>query len=750
MSAPATLGEKEAGLAVAKPRARGVEAIVRALPLLGLWLGAGTVLAAITTRVRDWYAMPNELLSERRAISAARTLSPLPTIHRQFVASFDQLYPLVIAPVFRYGDVLTDVRNAHAVNAFVMTSACIPAFLLARRVTASRPLAYLVAALSVSMPWIFYAVMLMDEVVAYPVFLWVALAVQRSLVAPSRGRDLAALGVIALSFFARTQFAALALVYPIAIVAYELAAVGAAPGVRPSVVRRLRNAIGNHRVAAVVYGIGVATAVGLAVSGELGKTLGVYGDTITGNLLPHGIPKSLAWHLACFAIGVGILPLVVGLAWLLATLVRPGESAERQAFASFGGVAAVVLLLQVTIFDLRYVGGLVLDRYLIYLVPLVLLGFVSALQLTRPLRLSLVLVAAVVSVGFAVGAIPTEHLAAIDSDAPIQAFYPPLVAAATSLTDARVFLVGATLLSTAGFVAGRTLLSKRRFLLVFMLVPVVCLPLLTEDLFARFFHDKGWSFRAVTSGSGESYGWFDQKVGPAADVTIVPYPTSSDYFVSEREWRDYEFWNKSVDRDVQLSAPGIFDFTNDTFPKLYPSFNPTTGKASITGSPYVVEADQETRARISGVVLQQSDVMLIRAHLPWRADWISWGLYDDGWTRPDTTAHVRVFSPPGAHRNELRSLTFGFRSLDDSVKRPVVITANHRSWSGSASSQTTWATVFICLPAHGYTDVSLRAPVVSTIPGDLATWSESQGERRGGVFVSQISLADEVGGPCKP
>ena len=43
----------------------------------------------ITTRVRDWYAMPNELLSERRAISAARTLSPLPTIHRQFVASFE-------------------------------------------------------------------------------------------------------------------------------------------------------------------------------------------------------------------------------------------------------------------------------------------------------------------------------------------------------------------------------------------------------------------------------------------------------------------------------------------------------------------------------------------------------------------------------------------------------------------------------------------------------------------------------------
>ena len=254
----------------------------------------------------------------------------------------------------------------------------------------------------------------------------------------------------------------------------------------------------------------------------------------------------------------------------------------------------------------------------------------------------------------------------------------------------------------------------------------------------------------ATSASGASYGWIDQRVGPGAEVTIVPYPTSSDYLVSEREWRDYEFWNKAVDRDVQLSPPGVYDYTNETFPKLYPTFDPRTGRASVTGSPYVVEADQETRARISGVAIAQTDVMLIQAHLPWQADWISWGLYDDGWTKPDTTAHIRVFSPPGARSTELRSMTIGIRGLADNVRRPVVITANHRGWTGLATSSTTWATVFVCLPRHGYTDVFLRAPVVSTIPGDLATWPTSMGTRRGGILVSQISLGHLNDGPCRP
>ena len=298
------------------------------------------------------------------------------------------------------------------------------------------------------------------------------------------------------------------------------------------------------------------------------------------------------------------------------------------------------------------------------------------------------------------------------------------------------------------FLAGRRLLSRQTFVLVFAVAPLAIIPYLSADVFTYFFHHKGWSERAVTSSSGASYGWIDQKVGPGADVTIVPYPTSSDYLVSERVWRDYEFWNKSVDRDVQLSPAPVYEFTNDTFPKLHPAFNPRTGLSTISGGPWVVEGAQETRARFSGTVVAQSDVMLIHAAQPWRADWLSSGLYDDGWTQPGTPVRVRVFAVPSATAAQLRGLTFGIRGPDDNLRRAVTIRSNYARWHGFATSSTTWGAVSVCVPAHGYADVTLRTPARGPIPGDQRTWADSDGSRTGGVFISQISLADEIGGSC--
>lgn len=743
----ATSAEREARAV----RPRGPEStpssrLRRALPIALLWALTAAILAAVTTRVRDWYAMPNELLNERRAISAAQTFSPLPTVHHQFVASFDELYPLAIAPVFRYGTVLSDLREAHALNAVLMTSACIPAFLLARRVGVGRPLAYLVAVLCVCTPWMFFAALLMNEVVAYPVFIWAAFAAQAAIVSPSRRNDLLVLAALAAAFFSRTQLVVLVGVLPLAVVTYEL---GRAE--QGGSWRALGAAARRHVVLLLAYAVGIVAALLLLVAGRLHDALGVYGETISGNSVSAGIPRSALWHLAACTIGLGILPVVAGLAWLLANAVRPARQPERHAFACFGATAVVLLLVQVTVFDLRYVDGLVLDRYLIYLAPLLLLGFACALGDAKPLRVSLALVAGAVVAGFALGAIPTEPLQAVNSDAPIQTLYPPLVSASRSLANARVLLAGLTVLASIGFVLGRRMLSRRAFTVVFAVLPLLVIPYLTADLFVRFFHDKGWSERAVTSSSGAQYSYVDQRVGPHSEVAVVPYPVSTDYPVTERVFRDYEFWNKSVDRDVQLSPPGAFAFTNDTFPKLDPTFDPRTGRSSVAGWPYVIEATQETRARISGTVLAQSDVMLIRANRPWRADWISSGLYDDGWTRPGTTARVRVFAVPGARKARSRSLTFGLRAPDDSRQRRVTITSNVERAHALVGGNTSWTTVNVCVPPGGYTDVRLTAPERSEIPGDLATLASYQtGRRIGGVLVSQISLADEIGGTCTP
>src|SRR3954454_25036474 len=75
------------------------------LGALGLWLAAGALLALVTTRVADWFVMTDELLYERLGISVAQTAVPLPRVHGQTIGNLNQLYPLLLAPLFGGGDV---------------------------------------------------------------------------------------------------------------------------------------------------------------------------------------------------------------------------------------------------------------------------------------------------------------------------------------------------------------------------------------------------------------------------------------------------------------------------------------------------------------------------------------------------------------------------------------------------------------------------------------------------------------------
>src|SRR4051794_41808992 len=79
--------------------------------------------------------MTDELLYERLALSVMRMHSPLPHVHRDPVATFDQVYPLLIAPFFAGGTIGQDLHAAHIANAFVMTAAVVPVDVLPLRVT---------------------------------------------------------------------------------------------------------------------------------------------------------------------------------------------------------------------------------------------------------------------------------------------------------------------------------------------------------------------------------------------------------------------------------------------------------------------------------------------------------------------------------------------------------------------------------------------------------------------------------------
>jgi hypothetical protein len=721
----------------------------------GLWLGLAIALAALTTQVRDWFAMTNELLYERRAISVSKSLSPLPSVHGVVIHSYDQLYPLLIAPAFARGLVPNDLRVAHGLNAVIISSACIPAYLLARRALVRQWASLVVAGLSVFMPWIFLASFLLTEVAAYPAFLWAILAIERSVAAPSRRTDVLAVLAILLAFTARTQFGLLLAVPPAAILALELRRSGEEGGRA-----RFRGAggrvVAGHRVLVGVYAVGFVCFLALLALGRLGSVFGVYGQAAGGDLLPHGTAGSLATHVATLSLGLGILPLVVGLAWLSANVVRPAKGRDAHAFACVGLVVFLVAIVEVTIFDLRFGGSgdYVRDRYLLYLLPVVLLGFFCALLDARRPRFSLLAPAGVVALGFAINPPPAflwQTYDQINSDAPIAFLWRPIVQVAHSVGEARVMLVLLTLVLTSAFAFASRLLTHRALTVVLTALTLVTIPGLTVYMFAKLFGANGWSARPLTQNESGPLTWIDSSLGTGARVSIIPYTVSTDFLTSQGNWRDFEFWNKSVVGNIHYGGPDDYRYTDPTFPKVTPVFNPHTGASDVSPTPYVVQATQESRFHISGSIqIYGPGVYLIRAEEPWRTDWLTFGLTDDGWTKPGVTARVRVFAPPGQQRARIRTVQIALRAPGNVARRPVEIESNSARWQGVAMPGTTRQSVEVCVPAHGFSDVFLAARGSSTIPGDQADQAEAQGSRQGGVFVPEIDLADEVGPRCHP
>ena len=187
--------------------------------------------------------MTDELLYAKLATSIADTGSPLPQVHGTSIAVYNQLYPLLIAPLYGALSAPEAFRAAHVLNAFLMVSAVFPAYLLGRQVL-SRPWALAAAGLSVLVPWMVLTGFLMTESAAYPAFLWALLGLQLAIAAPSPRRDLLAVAALGLAGLARTQFAVLVVVLPLAILAHEI-------GMRRSLLAGLRHALAAHRLLAL-------------------------------------------------------------------------------------------------------------------------------------------------------------------------------------------------------------------------------------------------------------------------------------------------------------------------------------------------------------------------------------------------------------------------------------------------------------------------------------------------------------------
>jgi hypothetical protein len=690
--------------------------------LAALWLALAAGLGVLTTRVVDWYVMTDELLYERLALSVGQLHSPLPHVHGELIDSVNQLYPLLLAPLFAGRLVPHALHDAHLLNAIVMSSACIPAFLLCVRVTRNVRIGYAVAALSVCIPWIALASFLMTEALAYPVFIWAVLALQYAIVSPSARSDALLLATIAVAILTRTQFAVLLVVVPVALLLDSF---------------KPRTLVSRHRVLAVAYGVLALAGIVLLAVGRLSDVLGTYSVTTEGNLVPSDMPRSLLEHLAPIGLGLGIVPFVLGVAWLLTPLAR-NRTREQRAFASLAIVATLALLFEVTSYDLRFGAGRLHDRYLFYVVPLLLVAC-AAMCLERPWR-RWTIVASGGLLALAFSFLTVVSYGKFNVDSPVALLNEPLLDIAGSEAGAQL-LLGLVTITTM------LLLVRRRLALALVVVGAAAMLAETGGAFTRLLGHDGTSGRPITLDQGVVFDWLDRRAGSGGDVTMIPYPLlPGTYWENVSYWWNVEFWNASV-RDA-LTYEGAFTGTPpETFPTQELSFDRASGRANISPQGSVATAVAETRFHLAGEVLDEDrGVALVRPQRPWRADWLGLDLYRDGWTIPKVEGRIRVFAAPGQQGTERRFVTIFAKAPQDVGPRAFTLRSNAGEWHGTATSDGTSLQASLCVPPRGYAELRVDAPRFSPIYGDpRSEASFFSYARSGGVLLTGIALADETG-----
>jgi hypothetical protein len=321
------------------------------------------VLVIATIGAGAWYVLsraltlPQVFSDELVYFEAARAFAEhgaVPTYYGVVVPALDSVAFLVASgPVAAY-------HVIQLINNVAMASAAFPAYLLARRAL-PHSWALVVAALTVSVPWMVYARFVMTEPVFYPVFLWFVLALARALELPTRRRQLVLLLVAALAYATRAQAAVL---FPAIVVAVLL--FGVARGTARTLVQ-------SFTFTWILSCIGGAAVLGAAAVSSW-NPFGAYSGLLQGLRHPHGLLLWTAANVTSLSLGVGILVAAAAPLGAITLLRREGTTAG-QAFAAAAVSSTLGLLLTVVVLSENALYGLgsVHERNLFYVVPLLLI-----------------------------------------------------------------------------------------------------------------------------------------------------------------------------------------------------------------------------------------------------------------------------------------------------------------------------------------------------------------------------------------
>jgi hypothetical protein len=515
--------------------------------------------AIVGTQVSVWAL--DETLHKASAVHYGSGL-PDSLFHDLTARATTRLYPLTLTPLFEVFDGDVAVRIAKVWNALLFVSAAVPSYLIARSVLASRWGAVAAALLCVALPWLTLSTALFTESLAYPVSVWLSYSILRSVRDPSPRRDAIVLLWCAVAVASRFQLVAIFGGYVVLLVA--LALVEAPTGTNFH--ERMRVAVARMRqtpFALATAAAGVILILLLAVSGSLEdriyQAVGAYGEFQNRTTVPSDVPTGALVEFISFGLGVGVVPMILALAWYPATLRARLDPAARAlamtAVAVTGANFAFILAAQ----D-GFWGQFTEERYFIYSVPFLWVGAFAALERPRLSRTAIAWAGALFTILCGVVALPYTF--------GVELFLAPAGKSVVYLSDyvledVRSLLNRSGLTSrdllfvVVGAVAVLTAASWRR-------APWARRWLLTGAAAAQILL-TAFAFLAIDGRVGQaladhtldppvaSRGWIDRAAGDQ-DVTWLQTAQWSDPNGTTWLLRETSFWNDAIRHRAQIPA----------------------------------------------------------------------------------------------------------------------------------------------------------------------------------------------------
>jgi hypothetical protein len=609
-----------------------VDRLLAAVPLTSIYIWLCIVYAVEAWRRVTPWLFTDELEFTQISRSIAATGHPA---RRGEPYSFRSLYTVMLAPIWLIHNVATAYSTIKYVDVFVMTSVIFPTYFLARMLL-PKWWAIFAATGAAVIPSLAYSSWIVEETLAYPYAALCFLLLAKAFVHRSRWWIVAALVATAIAPVVRGEL----VVIPITVaLAVAFALWSSEWGHR----RRSSWSKGDY-LGFFVLVVGLIIFISGYASRHSHQWYAVT------QYYKHRIIVMGNWSAGSLAIGIGILPLVLGLAALVPARDEPRSRELRMfrcvaagAIIAFGMYAGMKAAYISTVFATR-----VEERNLIYIAPLLFIGTALVLHRRRVNYVALG-IAAAYALYLVVGT-PFHMDTQLYSDSlglaileQANRFYE------WTPSDAQYVLLVLLALGLALTVAAVAL--RRRAAVATAIVAVIAVGILAWSVTGEIAAAAGTASiaRDTQNALSHPFTWVDSSTQGKPTLYLaqgVADPTN--------EWL-LEFWNRSItgvsSLDSTIGGPGPAGAPNiTTTGQLYWTDTPVT---HVPGKIYDYGVEERPCIDFAGTLVkkhtyvagpQQKQWWLVKLTKPNRLRAACVGIYADGWSTAQDSSYFRFVS----------------------------------------------------------------------------------------------------------